>query len=70
MLGSLLGFASAGGGGGATVGPVVVAAGGGAGGVTDPVELVEHDEAVDSFRRSLWWDLLPLLLGLSCFSCS
>lgn len=51
---SLLGFASAGGGGGGTtVGPAVVAAGGGAGGVTDPVELVEHDEAVDSFRRSL-----------------
>lgn len=33
-------------------GPVVVADGG-AGGVTDPVELVEHDDAVDSFRRSL-----------------
>lgn len=33
-------------------GPVGVA-GGGAGGVTDPVELVEHDDAVDSFRRSL-----------------
>lgn len=33
-------------------GPVVVADGG-AGGVTDPVELIEHDDAVDSFRRSL-----------------
>lgn len=37
---------------GGGTGPVVVA-GGGAGGVTDPVELVEHDDAVDSFRRSL-----------------
>lgn len=37
---------------GSGAGPTVVA-GGGAGGVTDPVELVEHDDAVDSFRRSL-----------------
>lgn len=42
-------FASNDGGG---TGPVVVAVGG-AGGVTDPVELVEHDDAVDNFRRSL-----------------
>lgn len=64
---SLLVFASTDedGGGGTTT---EVATGGGAGGVTDPVELVEHDEAVDNFRRSLWWDLLPLLLGFSCFS--
>lgn len=40
-------------GGAATAGPVEVLTEGGAGGVTDPVELVEHDEAVDSFRRSL-----------------
>lgn len=35
----------------------------------DPVELVEQDEAVESFRRSLWC-LLPelLLLGFSSFS--
>lgn len=36
----------------------------------DPVELVEEDEAVDSFRRSLWC-LLPeplLLLDFSSFS--
>lgn len=65
-----LGFVSNDGGG---TGPVGVAGGAGVGGVTDPVELVEHDDAVDSFRRSLWCDLLlpdPPLLGFSCFSCS
>lgn len=67
---SLQAFASneADGAGVTNAGPVEVMVGGGAGGVTDPVELIEHDEAVDSFRRSLWCDLLPLLLGFSCFS--
>lgn len=41
-------------------------------GVLDPVELVEQDEAVDSFRLSLWCLLVlpePLLLGgFSSFS--
>lgn len=35
----------------------------------DPVELVEQDEVVDSFRRSLWCLLPePLLLAFSSFS--
>lgn len=67
--GPLLSLAFASNGGAAT--PDEVA---GVDGATDPVELVEPDDAVDSFRRSLWCDLLlpdpPLLPSFSGLSCS